>query len=464
LSGHPARAPRPHRALLLLFAVACTGVLAVQVVRHRPRWIDTPQLGTVRAFPAWFGQRGFVYVFSGASGWDAGDERVARNLALRGNYVAGLDAPQFLARLNRLHPGCLYLPGMLEDYSHAEQRAARTAHFSESLLLGHSVGGTLVYIAQLQAPALALRAAIGVDPEPRLGLQVPLCDHPARARSADALTLEPEALNRSVPARLLADRCASPEQRGFVAAVRRADPAGAPGAAADPLPTAPCQDYAGALAGIDAERERSGIDGLPIVEVPAAATATSPVFAIIYSGDGGWRDLDRTLADVLASRGISVVGIDVLRYYWRAKSPRTAAADLTRVIGYYRRSWQRPRVILIGFSFGADVLPFVIERLPADVRAELSLVSLLSPERTTAFEVEPRGWFGRPSRAGVPVEPALRRLGGLRVQCIYGADESDTSLCTTSAARVHEVVRKPGGHHFDQDYGQLATDILAAAH
>ncbi len=442
--------------------MACLGVLAVQFVRHRPRWIDTPQLGAVRAFPAWFGQRGFVYVFSGASGWDAGDERVARRLALRGNYVAGLDSPQFLARLNRLHPGCLYLPGMLEDYSHAEQLAARTAHFSESLLLGHAVGGTLVYVAQLQAPALALRAAIGLDPEPQLGLQVPLCDHPARARTADVLTLEPEALSHTVPARLLVDRCASPAQRGFVAAVRRADRSPAPGPDGGQREAAQCEDYAGALAGLDAERERSGIDGLPIVEVPAAA-GTSPVFAIIYSGDGGWRDLDRTLADVLASRGISVVGIDVLRYYWRAKSPRTAAADLARVIRFYRHSWQRERVILIGFSFGADVLPFVVDRLPADVRAELSLVTLLSPERTTAFEVEPRGWFGRPSRAGVPVEPALQRLHGLRLQCIYGADEADSSLCTTSAARAHQVIRKPGGHHFDEDYGELANDILAAA-
>jgi type IV secretory pathway VirJ component len=338
------------------------------------------------------------------------------------------------------------------------------------LLLGHALGGTLVYVAQLQAPALALRAAIGFDPEPRLALRSPLCDHPARERTADALVLESEPLSHTVPARLLADRCASPVERAFVEAVAQAG--------REPGPESECDDYSGALAGIEAERQRSGIDGLPIVEVPAAAAAggagaeaeagagaaSSAAFAIIYSGDGGWRDLDRTLAGVLAARGISVVGIDVLRYYWRAKSPRTAAGDLARVIRYYRQAWQRPRVILIGFSFGANVLPFVVERLPADVRAELSLVSLLSPERTTAFEVEPRGWFGRPSRAGVPVEPALRRLGALRLQCIYGADEADTSLCTTSAARPHQVVRKPGGHHFDEDYGELANDILGAVH
>jgi type IV secretory pathway VirJ component len=391
-------------------------------------------------------------VFSGATGWDARDEQVARALALRGDFVAGIDAPQFLAHLDQMHPGCVFLPGMLEDYSHFEQHEVGTSHFSEALLLGHGVGGTLAYVAQLQAPALALRAVVALDPEPRLALHAPLCDHPARASGAQGLTLAPEPLSRTVPARLLADRCANAAQRAFVAEVS--------GTAA--TPASRCEDYADALASIDAERQRSPVAGLPLVEVPAA-DASSPAFAIIYSGDGGWRDLDRALAGVLASRGVSVVGVDVLRYYWKRKSPRVAAADLARIIRYYRQYWQRQRVLLIGFSFGADVLPFVIERLPPELRAAVSLVSLLSPERTTAFEVEPRGWFGRPARDGVPIEPALSQLAGLRVQCIYGADEADTSLCTTPAARTQQIIRKPGGHHFDENYEALASEILAAA-
>jgi type IV secretory pathway VirJ component len=454
-----------HRRAAILIAVgaALLGLLALQLLRHRAHWIATPQLGAVRAFRAWFGQRGFVYVFSGASGWDEHDERVARAFALRGNFVAGIDAPKFLATLNRMHPGCVFLPGMLEDYSHAEQRLARTSHFSEALLLGHDLGGTLVYVAQLQAPALALSAAIALDPGPRLALRSPLCDHPAQARDADGMTLQPEAPSRTVPVRVLTDRCASPAERAFVEQVRRAGEAARMDATLAATERASCEDYADALTGLDAERQRSGIDGLPLVEIPAT-NATYPAFAIIYSGDGGWRDLDRTLAGVLASRGVSVVGVDVLRYYWKRKSPRAAGADLARIIRYYRQHWQRQRVILVGFSFGADVLPFAVARLPPELRAAVSLISLLSPERTTAFEVEPRGWFGRASQDGVPIEPALRALASAHVQCIYGADEADTSLCTTPAAQAHQVVRKPGGHHFDEDYGALANDILAVAH
>ncbi len=442
-------------------ALLCVSVVA-QIVRHRPRWIDTQQLGRVRAFPAWFGQRGMVHLFSGGQGWSPEDEEVARSFALRGNFVAGIDSGQLLASLNRMHPGCVFLPGMLEAYSHLEQRAARTSHFSAALLLGHDVGASLVYIAQLQAPALAFRAAVALDPEPRLALRSALCDHPARARDEGGLVLEPEMLSRSGPARVLADGAASSSQRAFVDAVLRAG--GIPrDTALDPAQRTLRERFASALAGIDAEGQRSGIGDLPLVELPADRPV-NPAFAIIYSGDGGWRDLDRTLAGVLASRGVNVVGVDVLRYYWRPKSPRTAAADLARIIRYYGQHWQRQRVLLIGFSFGADVLPFLIDRLPPDLRAQISLVSLLSPERTTAFEVEPSGWFGRLSSGTVPIAPVLRRLGTIRLQCIYGADEADTSLCTTPLARAHQVLRKSGGHHFDEDYGALAGDILAAAH
>jgi type IV secretory pathway VirJ component len=208
--------------------------------------------------------------------------------------------------------------------------------------------------------------------------------------------------------------------------------------------------------------DQNGIIDLPLVEVPAER-ATNDAFAVIYSGDGGWRDLDRTLADVLAAKGMNVVGVDVLRYYWKSKSPDVAARDLTRIIRYYQLHWQRQKVLLIGFSFGADVLPFLIDRLPADERGDVNLVSLLSPERTTAFEVQPGGWLGRQSASGIPIEPALRPLSVIHIQCIYGGDEADTSLCTTPTAAAHEVVRKSGGHHFDENYDQLANDILAAA-
>ena len=46
------------------------------------------------------------------------------------------------------------------------------------------------------------------------------------------------------------------------------------------------------------------------------------------------------------------------------------------------------------------------------------------------------------------------------MQCFYGAEEKDTA-CTSPELKGAQVVKTPGGHHFDGDYGKLADAILA---
>jgi len=445
--------------------VAVLAAAGYLVHTRLPRVEAAARLGQVRIYPAWLRTRSFVYLFSGARGWSAAEEESARDFARAGSLVVGIDTPKFLNWADHADSGCVYLPGQLEDYSRAQQRAANSAQYLAPVLLGHDLGATLVYMAQLQAPPLAFSAAVAIDPQSQIALQRPFCDHPAAAAAAGAAagaaigvgqTILPARLGNNVPARVLLDGAASAAERRFVMAIP-GDAVGAVVAGATLHGS-----YQAVLASIDAERSRSGVGDLPLAEVPAPDPHRD-AFAIIYSGDGGWRDLDRSLADVLAAKGMSVVGVDVLRYYWKQKAPALAASDLARIIRYYQKRWQRNKVVLIGFSFGADVLPFLVSRLPADLQADVSLLSLLSPERTTAFEVEATGWLGMHSSSGIAIAPELKKLSAMHLQCIYGRDEGADSLCTSSAAAAAAVLAKSGGHHFDHNYDELADQILAAA-
>ena len=422
-----------------------------------PRVEAAARFGQVRIYPAWLRTRSFVYLLSGARGWGAAEEEAARDFARAGSFVVGIDTPQLLQWMDHAETGCVYLPGQLEDYSRAQQRADDNAQYLAPVLLGHDLGATLVYMAQLQAPPLAFSAAVAIDPQSQIALQRPFCDHPAAAVAATGAgqTIAPAPPGNNVPFRVLLDGAASAAERQFVTAI--------PGDAAAAVVAGATLhgSYQRALANIDAERSRNGVGDLPLAEVPAP-NPQRDAFAILYSGDGGWRDLDRSLADVLAAKGMSVVGVDVLRYYWKQKTPVLAASDLARMIRYYQKHWQKSHVVLIGFSFGADVLPFLVSRLPADLAADVSLLSLLSPERTTAFEVETTGWLGVHNSAGMPIAPELKKLSGIRVQCIYGTEEGADSLCTASAAAGAAVLAKSGGHHFDHNYDELADEILAA--
>ena len=131
------------------------------------------------------------------------------------------------------------------------------------------------------------------------------------------------------------------------------------------------------------------LDGLPLIELPAEGPGRH--MAVIWSGDGGWRDLDKEIGEVLAQNGVSVVGVDSLRYFWSAKTPDAVAADLARLLVYLREREGRSAFLLVGYSFGAGILPFAVNRLPDDLRAAVVQVSLLGLEARAAFEIEVAG-------------------------------------------------------------------------
>ena len=435
--------------------IALLAAAAYLIHTRRPSVLVAQPFGHLRMYPAWLRPRGIVYLLSGAHGWSTADEEAARNLARSNHLVFGIDTPELLTVQNRL-AGCLYMPGVLEDYSRDWQHKADYSRYFEPALLGSDVGATLVYEAQIEAPPTSFSAAIAVDPQSTISVRRPFCDHPAGATSGTGQAIKPEPAGRNVPLRILISSAASNAQRQFAANIPGQTPAAIP--AGVPLYRA----YAQTLDAIEAQAKGSEVMDLPLAEVPTAQPGCAKGFAVLYSGDGGWRDLDRTLADVLASKGMGVVGVDVLRYYWKEVSPDKAAHDLARILQHYQAHWQCEKIVLIGFSFGADVLPFLASRLPADLRAHVKLMTLLSPERTTAFEVQMNGWLGGKPKAGVRVAPEVRKLSGMTIQCIYGQDEADGSLCTESVAAPLTVLAKSGSHHFDQNYEELADQILAA--
>jgi type IV secretory pathway VirJ component len=195
---------------------------------------------------------------------------------------------------------------------------------------------------------------------------------------------------------------------------------------------------------------------MPIVEVAAAQPSDS--VALFYSGDGGWRDLDRDLSNELAQRGLPVVGIDALRYFWQHKSSQQGAADLNQLMQTYQQKWASQRFILIGYSFGADVLPAFYNQLPASAQQQIAALVLLAPGRSGSFEIEVKGWLGQ-TGGEAPTGPELLKLPASKVLCVYGSEERLESACTLPGA-PGEALQLPGGHHFDQNYSALADKVL----
>jgi type IV secretory pathway VirJ component len=215
------------------------------------------------------------------------------------------------------------------------------------------------------------------------------------------------------------------------------------------------------------------------VELPALAAAPKgqeDLLVVIYSGDGGWWDLDQRLGAVFTGRGLPVAGVSTFKYFWRYRSPEESAHDLDGLLDRYTRQWNKQRVLLIGYSFGADVLPTIVGKLRPDNRAKLAQLVLLSASRDVNFEIElegymQQGWWTTHTHNFLqwlnPVVhtdaiPPILALGGRPpMACYYGTEDTDDSGCTDpKLPSFVTVYKKPGSHHFDENYEALATELL----
>lgn len=447
-----AQQPAPRRMRRSRRAGAWIGGLLLLACAPQPHVEvrDEGRLGRVRIYADGASDAGLVFLFSAASGWSRDLPGVAGRIAREGALVVGVDLPAYLQGLRASDDGCHYVVAELEDLSHRLQREHGFPSYRTPILAGLGEGALLAYAALAQSPAATIAAAISVDPAPALGTRVPLCEGaPASADPAGGYRYGP---GHELPGYWWA----SPRQGlpPALAALAQDPPGAAPTGGAD-------ERLAALVLAALAQQApaRASLREIPLVELPV--TGRPEQMAVIYSGDGGWRDLDKQIAGVLAREGTPVVGVDSLRYFWSEKSPDGVAADLARILRHYRATWGARRVLLVGYSFGAGILPFAVRRLPAELRADVIQISLLGLSPRAPFEVSVAGWLGAHDR-GLPVLPELRSLDLGEVQCFYGEEEDDT-LCPAPELAGAERIRTSGGHHFDGDYVGLARRILSGA-
>ena len=181
-----------------------------------------------------------------------------------------------------------------------------------------------------------------------------------------------------------------------------------------------------------------------LVEIPPPH-AGAPL-AVIVTGDGGWRAIDRDIAAGLHERGYGVVGLNARRFFSERRTPEESSRMLQSIIERERAS----RVVAIGYSRGAGVLPFMINRLPPLVRAKVTTVALVGLDRTIDFDLGDEN--------EIPVRGEVARLRGTPVLCIFGVEDRNNACRELPVTRI----ALPGGHHMRARYDVIARAIWSA--
>lgn len=205
-------------------------------------------------------------------------------------------------------------------------------------------------------------------------------------------------------------------------------------------------------------RDRTAIDGLPVIELPAAGGG-SDVLAIILSGDGGWADLDKSLGEAFQQQGVSTIGFDCLKYFWKTRHPAEVSQMIEGVLRHYLQAWNKKRVLFVGFSFGACWLPFLVNRLPADLLAKIELCVLLGPSDFANVEIHVMDWMSDERRPGaLEVLPEALKMTKPQL-CVYGTEEDDV-ICPQLTGGNVTVLAMPGDHHYNHRYTSVIEAIF----
>lgn len=411
-----------------------------------------------------------VLFISGDGGWNLGVIDMAKSLADLDSMVVGVDITHYIGQLNKGTEKCNYAAAHLEALSQYLQKKYSFKQYAPPVLVGYSSGATMVYATLAQSPPNTFAGGIGLGFCPDLKTSKPFCKGNGTLNSTPDPKLGfiyntvPHLAAKYYVLQGNADEvCATPNTRAFLNKVKDAELTELPkvghGFSVEKnwMP-----QFKEVFHKIMNQRKpdheavlTSALSDLPLVELPAKGSDT---LAVMISGDGGWAGIDKQIAEALNKEGVAVVGLSSLQYFWQKKSPDIAGNDLSRILHTYSNAWATQKIMLIGYSTGADTLPFMVNRLPAELKSKVRSISLLGMGSNANFEFHVSDWLIS-SDGSYKVIPEVEKLKSMNVLCIYGEDESD-SACQSLNKNDFHVVETKGGHHFAGDYEMLAKTIL----
>ena len=196
---------------------------------------------------------------------------------------------------------------------------------------------------------------------------------------------------------------------------------------------------------------------------PARKIATA---VLVVSGEGGWRSFDDQISRWLADAGYWVGGIDSMKYFWKPQDDRAA---LAKDVKLFADALQKAaglgaegRIVLAGYSFGADLAPWIAGAPERDPR--LAGLIMIGPDSQGSLEFRVSEMLGFAQKDHVfETARALEDAKPLPVLFIHGGkdDKSDAPALAAGFDGRKDVIVVPGAtHHFAGREDELKAALV----
>lgn len=192
------------------------------------------------------------------------------------------------------------------------------------------------------------------------------------------------------------------------------------------------------------------------------SSAAPPIAVVNFSGDMGLRFLlGASTSRGLTEHGIPVVGITTPALFARSRTRDELDAIVADGIRTALARTGAKRIVVMGQSYGADIVQTGLADLPPSLRARVAAIVLILPGNTVFYRADPSGLLydhGAPDSMGATTG---NRLTWAPLTCIYGVEETD-SLCPLLTIPNARKVGMPGGHNIRHDADGLLAHVLTA--
>jgi type IV secretory pathway VirJ component len=405
-----------------------------------------------------------VIMISGDGGWSSGVVSFAETFSEINALVIGVDILRYFKDLRQRTDDCYTVAADFVQLSTEIEKKYNFTDYKPPVIMGYSSGATLVYGILAQARPGTFIGGISLGFCPDIELPKMLCQTNGLTERVDVTGktyfLQPDAKlgNPWIVLQGKLDKvCNYSEVADFVNKTTDAELITLPNVGhgfskwSDFMPQ--WKEAYNQLIGKfnksqPADDKIDQVKNIPLVITNSRSQNKDAAVALLVSGDGGWYGFEQSIADSLAKLGIPTIGLDSKKYFWNRRTPEETATDIAKALVYYSKKWGREWFILIGYSLGAEIVPFIVNRLPEELKSRIALSVLLSPDTHTDFEIHISNMLGIGNRRNVyNVTEEIINMQDIPTLIIYGEGEK-TDVPGLLAGTSVNIRKIPGDHHY----------------
>ncbi len=178
------------------------------------------------------------------------------------------------------------------------------------------------------------------------------------------------------------------------------------------------------------------------------------------SGDAGFNTFSKSFGGNLHTFGYDIFALDTKAYFWNQKSPQETSEDIENYIQKQLKDRKNQDVILIGYSFGADVTPFVYNRFSEDLKSKIQKVFIIGPSKSNDFKIHLDEYFGQDIKGSLRVIPEINEMGKVPLLVILSDFEfANFPYKDITLGNNYQMKHLAGDHHYGGNTKMLADCI-----